>query len=35
MKIYCNILEYSIYLSAENWIITTKGPDDLVVENFF
>jgi hypothetical protein len=32
---YYNIIEYTIYLNAENWIITVKGPDDLVVENFF
>jgi hypothetical protein len=26
---YYNIIEYTIYLNAENWIITVKGPDDF------
>jgi len=33
IKIYCSILENTIYLTAESWVISTEGPDDMVVVN--
>jgi len=35
IKIYCSILENTVYITAESWVISMEGPDGLVVVNLF